>query len=654
MNKPIAGTGARLLLGLGLAVLVLIWCPALVRTQEPVNITLNGVDSSEFPRVVAYVTVSDHTGHAIPNLLPDAFTLSEDRNPVDDVAAEFLENVGEPILLALALDTSGSMAGTALSNAQAAAVQLINDLGPADKVSVLSFNDTVETQVELTADKAAAIAAVQALSAGGDTAFNDAVYEGARLLASRPRGRKALVVLTDGEDTSSVLTIDDAISAAQEASVPVYAVGFGPDIRPRILERLALLTGGHLYRTPSSEQIGESFQAVARLLRYQYVLRFDSSLPADDRPHTLRVDVNVEGIRAHAEIPFTAVGREIALAMVAPAEGSTVGGMVTLTPRIEAPGDVLQVDYLLDGDPLATVTTGDFSYAWDATTVPIGRHTLTVRVTDSATNEGEADLNLTVAEPVEIAFVAPADNLTDLSGEVEVAVEVVSLAGVSHVDFAVDDQVVETLESPPYRFDWDTGSVATGDHQLAATAYDVNGLSDRATLDVWVAFRGTSWGLWAVLGLVLVVGGLMVPLALRRRRRVVRQPTAAGMPSTAVAPPVPRPGDATTERSDQPEGEPVAWLVVEAGPDAGSRWPVVMGETRLGRTRSANDVVIPSSTASRRHASILADVDGFVYYDIEPTNPTLTNDVPIVGSHELLDGDRIQIGDIILRFEKEG
>jgi pSer/pThr/pTyr-binding forkhead associated (FHA) protein len=92
---------------------------------------------------------------------------------------------------------------------------------------------------------------------------------------------------------------------------------------------------------------------------------------------------------------------------------------------------------------------------------------------------------------------------------------------------------------------------------------------------------------------------------------------------------------------------------VEHGPDVGRRTPVPIGETSLGRSRSANDIVIPSSTASRRHAAIRADAEGCVYYDIEPTNPTLINDAPIVGSHELRDGDRIRIGDIILRFTKE-
>jgi len=617
------------------------------QAQEPVNVTINEIDSSDFPRVTAYATVSDATGHAILELAEEAFTLAEDGTPVGDFTVEYLENVGEPILMTLVLDTSGSMDGRPLEDTQAAAIRMINDLGPADEVAVLSFNTVVTTHVEFSTDKGAAVAAVEALAAQGGTAFNDAVYEAVAMLARRPRGRKALVVLTDGDDTDSVLTIEDAIDAAQDASVPIYAIGFGPSIRPDVLERLARLTGGHFYQSPSSEEIGESFKAVTRLLRYQYVLRFDSSLQADGVQHTLRVAVDVEGAPAHAEARFTAERREAIVEMVALRDGDTIGGIVTLKPSIEAPGDVAQVEYLLDNAPLATVTTGEFTYEWDTTAVPLGEHTLTVRVTDSAGNEGRIDLALTVAPPIEVAFVTPPEEeLEQLSGEVAVEVAATALEGVARVEFAVDGEVVATVESAPYRFTWDTAGVATGQHTLTATAYDVAGQSDQASLDVWVRFRGGQWGLWAALAILLLTGGVVLPLAVRRRRKVVAQPAAPGAP--VVSPqPVPE------ERAGREAGPAVAWLVVEQGPEPGRRWPVPLGETSLGRRRAGNDIVIPSRTASRRHAVIRADAEACVYYDLGTTNPTLVNDTPIVGPHELTPGDRIRIGDVILRFTTE-
>ena len=797
-----------------------------VQAQEPVQVTINGVDSAKFPEVVAYVTVSDETGHAIIQLPPEAFSLTEDGRPIADFGVELLENVGEPILLALVLDTSGSMKGQPLTRTKSAAIQLIGELGPADEVAVLSFDTEVKTHVELDSDKEAAVAAVESLTAAGDTALNDAIYEGIRLLADRPRGRKALIVLTDGKDTDSALSIDDAIDAANEASVPVYAVGFGSQIQPAVLERLGMLTGGHLFRSPSVDQIDESFEAVARLLRYQYVLRFLSSLAADDASHTLGVSVDVSGVQGQAEASFTAAKRPVTVAMLSPTDGQTVGGLVTLKPRFDAPGEVVEVeylldgstltkvtrgdfafdwdtggvplgphtltvvardiagnqgqldlglvvarpievafvappadrpisgevtvevavdalagvaqvrfavdgkegtsvtsppwsftwdssaetpgphsltataydaasqsaaasqdvwvglrlglpdlaagdlvgglvslapeleapgsvervDYLLDGDILATQTGGDFSFDWDATGVPLGQHTLTMRVFDSAGNEGQLDLDITVVEPVVVAFVSPLEEeLQDLGGDVEVAVEVTSLAEVSHVEFSVDGEPVETVRTPPYHFVWDTRSFATGAHTLTAKAYDVKGQAGQASLDTWVAFRGGSWGIWVVLVIVVLGVGIMVPMARRRRRTMKPDPAAEGR---TAAGPVPAPS-APAQVAPAGGAGPVAWLVVEEGPEIGRRWPVMLGDTSLGRNRSANDIVTQSRTASRRHAVIRADANQCMYYDIEPTNPTLLNDRPVVGSHELVEGDLVRIGDVVLRFTKE-
>ena len=822
-KKGEAVAGHCLALALVAALLLGGMCPS-AQAQEPVHVSINDVDSEGFPKVVAYATVLSATGHSVVELPPGAFSLAEDGRPVTDFAVDLLENAGEPILLALALDTSGSMKGQPLKDTKAAAIRLIRDLGPADQIAVLSFGDLVTTHEGLTADKAAASAAVEALAVQKWTTLHDGIHAGVKLLEAQPRGRKALVVLTDGDDTTSEHTMAEGIAAAKASSVPVYAIGFGPDIKPGVLGDLAGSTGGHFYQKPSSDEIDESFQAVARLLRYQYVFDFESSLPADDAEHSLEIAVKVDGVEASDQARFAAKSGEVDVSMIFPATGDTVGGLVTLKARTDSPGEVVQVEYLLDGVPLEVVTTGGFAYDWDASNVPLGEHTLTLIVTDSAGNEGQTDLTVTVAhcvevasiaptdgqlvsgtvpvqarvsaltglaqvilsvdgseidtataapwdliwdageattgrhtltltaydaksqaaeasqevwvglrlgmpdlsdgdtvgglttlapvieapgdvtqveflldgelletvtsadfsyvwdstgvpvgehtltvrvadnsgnekemaftlnvvEPVAVAFVSPAEEERErLGGEVDVEVEVASVADVDRVEFAVDGQVMETISSEPYRFSWNTKTIATGPHELRATAYDVKGQSDQASLDTWVAFRGSKWGLWLALVVAAVAVGLAIPLARRRRQKMETKPTPAAQ--SAVSPPT-EPEQAFASEGTTPA---VAWLVVEQGPEAGSRWPLPQGETRLGRTRSANDVVIPSRTASRRHASIRAEAGDLVYYDIEPTNPTLINSTPIAGSHELNEGDRIQIGDSVLRFTKE-
>ncbi|MBN1485065.1 MAG: VWA domain-containing protein [Chloroflexia bacterium] len=822
----------RWCLAAALASLLLLGPVGALYGQEQVNVTINEVDASQFPNTIAYVTVSDGQGRAIADLPRGAFTLAEDGAPVDDLALDTLENMGEPIMLALALDTSGSMGGYPLANTKTAAAQLINDLGPADMAALLSFASEVTVRQDLTADKTAVIADIEALTAAGDTALYDGIYQASTLLASRPRGRKAVVVLTDGQDTNSTLELEDAVAQAREASIPVYVIGFGSSIQPDNLERVAMLTGGRFFQSPSSEEVENSFAEVARLLRHQYVLSFQSSLRADDTLHTLQVAVEVQGVSASSEGDFVAASREIEIEMVAPAAGETVGGIVTLKPRIDAPGEVLQVDYLLDGNPLARVSTGDFAYEWDTAAVALGSHSLTVRATDSAGNTGETEMALSLAEPITVAFVTPTgsspvrgevpielqvtslagiaqlelaldgavigtttgppwgfnwdttaletgpytltataydvagqstetrldifvgieiqmpsiqegatvggiiylkplveapeavqqveyyldgaslttvtggdfaylwdatavphgdhtltvratdasgsfdelgldlvfapavtvsfsspgpEGLEKLSGKVIVEADASALTGLDRVEFSLDGQVVETFQSPPYRYTWDTASVATGPHTVAATAYDMNGLSEQAVLETWVAIRGAGWGLGLLIAILVVGIGIMLPITARRRRRLTRPMNAAAVAPprhTVMEPARPRP-PAEKGEAEMVNGEPVAWLVIEEGRETGRRWALSPGETTLGRSRSDSDIVIQASTASRRHAVIRVEEDLCTYFDLEPTNPTLINDEPLIGAHELDEGDRIQIGEVSMRFTKE-
>lgn len=805
-----------------LALLLLVGTVGVLYGQEQVSVTINEVDNSRFPETIAYVTVSDGRGRAIADLPSGAFMASEDGMPVGNPSLDSLENMGEPILLALAIDSSGSMGGLPLTDTKAAAAQLVNDLGPADMAALLSFSDVVVTQQVLTTDRTAVVNAMEELTAAGDTALYDAIHQGSELLASLPRGRKALVVLTDGQDTASALTLEDAVASAQQASIPIYLIGFGPSIQPDVLERVAMLTGGQFFQSPSSAEVGESFVEVARLLRYQYVLQFQSSLPADDALHTLHVTVDVQGVQASADAEFVAARGTVTVEMVSPVTGETVGGIVTLKPRIDAPGEVLQVDYLLDGNSLATVSTGDLAYEWDATAVPLGSHRLTARATDSAGNIGETEIEITLAEPITVAFAAPsgldpvrgqvpiefavtslagvaqlelaldgmalgsavappwtfawdtaavatgphtltatvydlagrseeveleiwvgvfihlpspeegatvggiitldpvirgpdrilqvdyaldgdllktvtgdsyafqwdatavpygehtltiratdaagnsdeyqralvfdeaitieftsprAGDLERLGGEVLVEVDASALAGLERVEFLLDGDLMMTFQSAPFRHTWDTATAATGPHTWTATAYDANGLSNQADMDAWVGIRGSGWGIGLIIALLAVGIGVMLPLATRKRRRMIGPVSVR--PSAAP--------QARVERypTEELPVEPIAWLEVVEGPDAVQRWPLRPGEIVVGRSRSDCDIVVQASAASRRHAVISVEDGRCTYVDIDTKNPTLVNDVELIGAHELSEGDRIQIGETVLRFSKE-
>ena len=104
-----------------------------------------------------------------------------------------------------------------------------------------------------------------------------------------------MVLFTDGEDTSSALTLEDAVDTAQRFAVPLYVVGYGPRIQPDVLARLATRTGGAFFRAPRVEDIPGAFSQVMDALRQAYELPYLAAAPADGSDHELQVTLVTPG-----------------------------------------------------------------------------------------------------------------------------------------------------------------------------------------------------------------------------------------------------------------------------------------------------------------------------------------------------------------------
>ena len=115
-----------------------------------------------------------------------------------------------PLYVALALDVSGSMTGAPLQATTWAAQDLVNKLTAVDQAALLTFGTNVVLAAPLSTDHAAISSILQTLRAGGNTLLYDAAHQGVTLLEKTPPGRRAVVLFTDGEDTRSRLTLDDA------------------------------------------------------------------------------------------------------------------------------------------------------------------------------------------------------------------------------------------------------------------------------------------------------------------------------------------------------------------------------------------------------------------------------------------------------------
>jgi Ca-activated chloride channel family protein len=195
-----------------------------------------------------------------------------------------------PLSMTLLLDGSSSMKPS-LKTAQAAAVRFIRTLQPADDAQVAQFTRRYTVLQEPTRDKAALEAAVGRVEALGETSLYESLYVALKDLKRRqpssdePTRRQAMIVLSDGEDTSSIVTEDQLMEVARRAEVTIYAIGlFGP--RPSVADRpppthflttLSRETGGRAYFPKALSDLEGTYDRIADELRTLYGVGYVSA-----------------------------------------------------------------------------------------------------------------------------------------------------------------------------------------------------------------------------------------------------------------------------------------------------------------------------------------------------------------------------------------
>jgi hypothetical protein len=178
--------------------------------------------------------------------------------------ASAVSDEAPPAVVALLVDTSGSIRPQDLAQARAIATSLAQSLPGGSQIAVFTFDDQSRLVLPRTADRGAIARALDGAKIAGQwTALNDALYDASRYLRDAPSVRRAIVLVTDGQDENSALNLDDALALAEATNIPVFAVGVGHP-QDRVLRRIAKLTSGQ-YAT-GVEARGDAFAAaIARL-----------------------------------------------------------------------------------------------------------------------------------------------------------------------------------------------------------------------------------------------------------------------------------------------------------------------------------------------------------------------------------------------------
>jgi len=178
-------------------------------------------------------TVSDGSGRFVPGLTRDDFTVYEDDKP-QEISYFSAERV--PVSLGLVVDTSGSMAGEKMDDAKSALNRFVYDLlDERDEVFLYRFSDHPTFVQGWTTDRDSLSRAIARIVPNGGTAMYDAVLEAIPYAATGHNQKKALVVISDGNDTSSIATLREVRDRLRDGEVLVYAVGIdGEDVEDRL------------------------------------------------------------------------------------------------------------------------------------------------------------------------------------------------------------------------------------------------------------------------------------------------------------------------------------------------------------------------------------------------------------------------------------
>jgi Ca-activated chloride channel family protein len=253
------------------------------------------VDAEE---VVLNCTVLDTKGELVNNLNKNNFKVFEDKTFQTVIS---LQHQDTPVSIGLLVDDSGSMSDKRAAVASAA-LDLIKASNPQDETFVINFSDQAYLHQDFTSDLDKLRDGLSHLSHSGGTALYDVVVTSAdKIERSATRPRKVLIVISDGDDNSSKLTLDDAIHRVQDMQGPIiYSIGllFGGEKSRHArhdLQALSSETGGIAFFPGSLKDIDSVAAEVARDIRNQYAIAYHSAQASIGGYHTVKVEARAPG-----------------------------------------------------------------------------------------------------------------------------------------------------------------------------------------------------------------------------------------------------------------------------------------------------------------------------------------------------------------------
>jgi Ca-activated chloride channel family protein len=251
-------------------------------------------------QVEVYASVTDPSGRPVKDLPREAFSILEDDKPqqlTTFIAGDF------PVSVALALDRSASMAGRPLNTARTAGRAFVASLRPDDRAMLIGISSEVEVLAPLSTDRAAINKALTDVDPWSATSLHDAIVRSLDLLEGET-GRRAIVLLSDGEDRYSEAAAEVVLERARRSDVMIYPIAIGKKRAPLFAE-LAAISGGRSFHLRDVRELQNTLKTIADDIRSQYLIGYApsetwSGEEAEWRSITVRVNRPELRVRARS------------------------------------------------------------------------------------------------------------------------------------------------------------------------------------------------------------------------------------------------------------------------------------------------------------------------------------------------------------------
>ncbi len=257
------------------------WEDFLVAYAKYANVPLiiTRVEADNYPEITAYANI----GGDMEQWFHDNATFDESYFQIDDTETDIKDFTVEKIEgsrtnICLVIDKSGSMMGSALEGAKTASIEFIRKIADEDRITLLAFSNELEILSELSKDKIELERKVYTIEEGGGTSLYDAGIEAVNKIKNE-KGRRVVLLLTDGLDEHSRYPLDDLIEAAVTSDVVIYTIGLG-EIEGAVLSEIASRTQGQFYNAPNSTELSMVYKEIQDKIKNTY--KFTYSVDEED------------------------------------------------------------------------------------------------------------------------------------------------------------------------------------------------------------------------------------------------------------------------------------------------------------------------------------------------------------------------------------